>query len=140
MENIHKVGAIGVPGYGWKALIVDENHKPVVQGQVGELFGEGTYYLTELMYSVEIMEGVMEKIQPLMEASGPMESKGKVLIGTVKGDIHDVGKNIVISLLRSHGYEVLDLGIDVPAEKFVEAVRANPDAKVLGLSALLNTT
>ena len=118
--------------------IVEECNEGLVQ--VGELFGEGTYYLTELMYSVEIMEGVMEKIQPLMEASGPMESKGKVLIGTVKGDIHDVGKNIVISLLRSHGYEVLDLGIDVPAEKFVEAVRANPDAKVLGLSALLNTT
>lgn len=106
---------------------------------VGDLFGQGIYYLTELMYSVEIMENIMAKIQPLMKQGEGMASKGKVLIGTVHGDIHDVGKNIVVSLLRSHGYDVDDLGIDVPAEKFVEAVK-NSDAKVLGLSALLNTT
>ncbi|MEG0377317.1 MAG: cobalamin-dependent protein [Eubacterium sp.] len=109
---------------------------------VGELFGEGTYYLTELMFSVEIMEEVLNKIRPLMN-NGDSEnapSKGKILIGTVKGDIHDVGKNIVVSLLRSYGYDAVDLGIDVSAEQFIAAIRENPDAKILGLSALLNTT
>ncbi len=118
--------------------IVEECNEGLVA--VGELFGEGTYFLTELMYSVEIMEGVMAKIQPLMAAADAGASKGKVLIGTVKGDIHDVGKNIVVSLLRSHGFEVIDLGIDVSSDKFVQAVKEHPDAKVLGLSALLNTT
>ena len=117
--------------------IVEECNKGLIG--VGELFGQGTYYLTELMYSVEIMEEVMKKINPLLKSENAA-SKGKVIIGTVKNDIHDVGKNIVISLLRSYGYDVIDAGIDVPAEKFVELLRENPDVKVLGLSALLNTT
>ena len=107
--------------------------------EVGELFGTGTYFLTDLMYSVDIMGQAMEKIKPLMTSLG-VESKGKVIIGTVKGDIHDVGKNIVIDLLRCYGFEVVDAGIDVPVEKFVELIKANPEVKVLGLSALLNTT
>ncbi len=117
--------------------IVEECNKGLIG--VGELFDKGTYYLTELMYSVEIMEEVMKKINPLLKSEASA-SKGKVIIGTVKNDIHDVGKNIVISLLRSYGYEVIDAGIDVPAEKFVELLKENPDVKVLGLSALLNTT
>ncbi|MFZ7132277.1 MAG: cobalamin B12-binding domain-containing protein [Eubacteriales bacterium] len=109
--------------------------------EVGNLFSEGAYFLTELMYSVDIMESVMAKVKPLLVRDGvDSKGKGKVIIGTVQGDIHDVGKNIVCSLLASHGYEVIDVGIDVPAEKFVEVVKTNSDAKVLGLSALLNTT
>lgn len=117
--------------------IVEECNKGLVE--VGNLFASGEYFLTELMFSVEIMEVVMEKIKPLLTEGSGGASKGKVLIGTVQGDIHDVGKNIVVSLLRSHGFEVEDLGIDVSVQKFVDAVR-NSDAKVLGLSALLNTT
>ncbi|QSX08147.1 cobalamin-dependent protein [Alkalibacter rhizosphaerae] len=117
--------------------IVEDCNKGLVE--VGNLFASGEYFLTELMFSVEIMEVVMEKIKPLLTASGDGVSKGKVIIGTVEGDIHDVGKNIVVSLLRSHGFEVIDLGIDVSVQKFVDAVRES-DAKILGLSALLNTT
>ena len=117
--------------------IVEKCNQGLVE--VGNLFASGEYFLTELMFSVEIMEMVMEKIKPLLSESGDGISKGKVIIGTVQGDIHDVGKNIAISLLRSHGFEVIDLGVDVPVQKFVEAVRES-DAKILGLSALLNTT
>ncbi|QGP91132.1 Methionine synthase [Neomoorella glycerini] len=107
---------------------------------VGDLFASNQYFLTELMFSAEIMKEVMQKLEPLMESSGVAErSAGTVVIGTVKNDIHDIGKNIVVSLLRSHGFKVVDLGVDVPAEKFVEAVRET-GAKVLGLSALLNST
>lgn len=107
---------------------------------VGELFASSQYFLTELMFSAEIMQGVMEKLEPLMaEGLADTESTQIVVIGTVKGDIHDIGKNIVVSLLRCHGLKVVDLGVDVPAEKFVEAVRET-GAKVLGISALLNST
>lgn len=118
--------------------IVAEANEGLVM--VGDLFGEETYYLGELMFSVEIMESIMNKLTPLLESSGEGQgNKGKVVIGTVHGDIHDVGKNIVISLLRSSGFEVIDLGIDVSTGDFVDAVR-DIDTKVLGLSALLNTT
>ena len=118
--------------------IVAEANEGLVM--VGDLFGEETYYLGELMFSVEIMEAIMKKLTPLLESSGEgQDNKGKVIIGTVLGDIHDVGKNIVISLLRSSGFEVIDLGIDVSTEDFVDAVK-DTDTKVLGLSALLNTT
>lgn len=118
--------------------IVAEANEGLVM--VGDLFGEETYYLGELMFSVEIMESIMKKLTPLLESSGEGQgNKGKIVIGTVHGDIHDVGKNIVISLLRSSGFEVIDLGIDVSTGDFVDAVR-DTDTKVLGLSALLNTT
>ena len=107
---------------------------------VGELFAGGEYFLTELMFSAEIMKGVMQKLEPLMESNSVAEqSAGTVVIGTVKGDIHDIGKVIVVGLLRTHGYKVVDLGVDVPVENFVAAVRET-GAKVLGLSALLNST
>lgn len=117
--------------------IVEQCNQGLVE--VGNLFSSGEYFLTELMFSAEIMKAVMEKIKPLLSNDGDGDSKGKVIIGTVKGDIHDVGKNIVVSLLQCHGFEVEDLGVDVPVQKFVDAVR-NSDAKVLGMSALLNTT
>ena len=81
----------------------------------------------------------METLEPLLGDVEPNISAGTVVIGTVKGDIHDIGKNIVVALLRGAGFEVIDLGVDVPAETFVEKV-AGSSAKVLGLSALLNFT
>ncbi|HZK25458.1 MAG TPA: cobalamin-dependent protein [Oscillospiraceae bacterium] len=107
---------------------------------VGDMFASGEYYLTELMFSAEIMQGVMAKLEPLIASSGEAEQTlGTFVIGTVSGDIHDIGKNIVVNLMRSHGFKVIDLGVDVPAERFVEMVRES-GTKILGLSALLNST
>jgi methylmalonyl-CoA mutase cobalamin-binding domain/chain len=106
---------------------------------IGDLFSKGDYFISELLFSAEILKGVMRRLDPLLAGSGGGTSAGKVIIGTVKGDIHDIGKNIVITLLRGAGFEVIDLGVDVPAQRFVEAARDN-DARILGLSALLNLT
>jgi len=108
--------------------------------RVGELFSEGKYFISQLIYSAEILKQVMKKLEPLLagiQTRGP--AGGKVVIGTVKGDIHDIGKNIVITLLKGSGFDVIDLGVDVPPEKFVQTVKES-GAKVLGLSALLNFT
>jgi len=108
--------------------------------RVGELFSEGNYFISQLIYSAEILKQVMKKLEPLLvgiQTGGP--AGGKVVIGTVKGDIHDIGKNIVITLLKGSGFDVIDLGVDVPPEKFVQTVKES-GAKVLGLSALLNFT
>lgn len=107
---------------------------------VGELFSQNKYFISQLIFSAEILKKVMEKINPLLSnAETSAGGGGKIVIGTVKGDIHDIGKNIVITLLKGSGFEVVDLGVDVPAEKFVEAVK-DTGAKALGLSALLNFT
>ncbi|HHX74557.1 MAG TPA: cobalamin-binding protein [Firmicutes bacterium] len=118
--------------------IIQECHAGIIA--VGELYASGQYYLTELMFSGDIMQGVMAKLDPLI-AGMAAEGKiiGTVVIGTVRGDIHDIGKNIVVNLLRSNRFKVVDLGVDVHAESFVDMVRKT-GAKVLGLSALLNTT
>ena len=107
--------------------------------EVGERFTAGEYFLSELIYSSHIMKGVMEKLEPLLKDAAPGKSAGKVVIGTVKGDIHDIGKNIVTALLKGTGFEVVDVGVDVPAETFVAKVRET-GARVLGLSAMLNST
>lgn len=117
--------------------IINECNEGIVE--VGELFASGKYFLTDLMFSAEIMQAVMQKLEPLIEANSEQKNDDLIVIGTVEGDIHDIGKNIVISLMRSHGFKVIDLGVDVPAEKFIETVRENKP-KVLGLSALLNST
>jgi methylmalonyl-CoA mutase cobalamin-binding domain/chain len=106
---------------------------------VGELFSTGKYFISQLIFSAEILRTVMKRLEPLMVQTSSGLSVGKVVIGTVKGDIHDIGKNIVITLLRGSGFEVIDLGVDVPAEKFVSALKET-SAKALGLSALLNFT
>ncbi len=106
---------------------------------VGELFSSNKYFISQLIYSAEILKTVMKRLEPLMTGTEQGTSIGKVIIGTVKGDIHDIGKNIVITLLRGSGFEVIDLGVDVPADKFVAAITES-GAKVLGLSALLNFT
>ncbi len=105
---------------------------------VGELFSDNTYYLSQLIFSSEILKIVMSRLDPLLAGTPKKESIGNVVIGTVKGDIHDIGKNIVVTLLRGTGFEVLDLGVSVPSEKFVKALK-DSGAKVLGMSALLST-
>lgn len=106
---------------------------------IGELFSQGEYFISQLLFAAEILKGVMKRLDPLLQGAGAGSSAGKVIIGTVQGDIHDIGKNIVITLLRGAGFEVIDLGVDVPAQQFVDAVRQS-GARVLGLSALLNLT
>ena len=123
------------------AMPVNEIIAELNEGMValGELFAEGTYFLSELIYSGEILKTAMEKLEPLLKGTVAGPSRGKVILGTVKGDIHDIGKNIVASLLSGAGFEVVDLGVDVPAEAFIAKIKET-GAKVVGLCALLNLT
>lgn len=105
---------------------------------VGEKFATKEYFIPDMLASAEAVGAAMDILKPYLEASD-MATREKFVIATVKGDIHDIGKNIVAILLRGAGYEVNDLGIDVPTERIVEVVREyKPD--FLGLSALLTTT
>ena len=105
---------------------------------VGEKFTTKEYFIPDMLASAEAVGEAMEILKPLLEAA-KVETKGKFAIATVQGDIHDIGKNIVAILLKGAGYEVSDLGTDVPTKKIIEFVKKeNPD--YLGLSALLTTT
>ncbi len=105
---------------------------------VGEKFSTKEYFIPDMLASADAVGAAMDILKPLLEASD-IETKGKFVIATVKGDIHDIGKNIVAILLKGAGYEVNDIGIDVPEDKIVDVVREEkPD--YLGLSALLTTT
>ncbi|QGP91152.1 Methionine synthase [Neomoorella glycerini] len=105
--------------------------------EVGNRFERGDYFLSELVMAGEIMKGAMDLLGPHLTGQGT-EHKGTIVIGTVKGDIHDLGKNIVIMLLRGSGYKVVDLGVDVPKEKFVEAIKET-GAPLVGMSVLLTS-
>ena len=103
--------------------------------RVGDLFSQGTYFISQLIFAAEILKNVMGKLDPLLAGIETGDSnRGKVVIGTVKGDIHDIGKNLVITLLKGAGFDVIDLGVDVPPERFVDAVKES-GATVVGLSA-----
>ena len=105
---------------------------------VGERFGANEVFLPEVLLSARAMNAGMDLIKPLLIADD-VRSLGKVVIGTVKGDLHDIGKNLVGIMLKGAGFEVIDLGADVPAERFVETAEAE-GAPVIGLSPLLTTT
>ena len=105
---------------------------------VGGKFRDGEVFLPEVLLSARTMKTALEILLPVLSQQGA-SSIGRVAIGTVTGDIHDIGKNIVVSMLQGNGFEVIDLGVDVDPERFVEVVRNN-DLQVLGLSALLTTT
>ncbi|MCZ7664418.1 MAG: cobalamin-dependent protein [Thermoleophilia bacterium] len=107
--------------------------------EIGRRFSLEEYFLSELMFSAELFKGVMRELEPLLGSETAASGRGSVVIGTVQGDIHDIGKNIVATLLKTVGFTVVDLGVDVPAASFVAAVRET-GTKVLGLSALLNST
>jgi len=106
-------------------------------GEVGRLFKEGELFVPEVMMSAGIVSQVIDQLKPLME--GENESRGVVVIGTVKGDLHDIGKNLVALLLESNGFTVVDLGNDVAPEAFLNAARQH-QADVVALSALLTLT
>ena len=105
---------------------------------VGEKYSTKEYFIPDMLASAEAVGAAMDLLKPILESSN-VETKGKFAIATVKGDIHDIGKNIVSILLKGAGYEVHDLGTDVPTEKVVEFVREKKPG-YLGLSALLTTT
>lgn len=108
--------------------------------KVGEEFQKGTYFLPDLVRGARSMEAGLEVLEPLLAGSGDQrKTHGRVVLGTVNGDLHSIGKNIVAALLKSSGFLVDDLGVNVPTEVFVEKVRET-DAAIVGLSALLTTT
>lgn len=106
--------------------------------EVGRRFEANEYFVPELLIAARAMKGSLELVKPLLVASG-LEPVGRVAIGTVKGDLHDIGKNLVAAMLEGGGFEVIDLGVDVSPEKFIEAVK-DRKASVVALSALLTTT
>ena len=107
-------------------------------GIVGQKFSSGEYFIPDLVYSGEIMKGIVQLLEPkLKETSGKDEKKlGKVIIGTVAGDIHDIGKDLVVFMLDVSGFEVFDLGIDVPVQNFVDKIKET-GSTVVGLSGFL---
>ncbi len=107
--------------------------------EVGVKFKNGEIFVPEMLVAARAMKKGVEVLKPHL-ASGAAGAAGKVVIGTVAGDLHDIGKNLVAMMLESAGFEVIDLGVDVAKEKFVETVEANPDTKIVCCSALLTTT
>jgi 5-methyltetrahydrofolate--homocysteine methyltransferase len=106
--------------------------------EVGRLFEEGEYFVPEMLIAARAMQAGLALLKPQLAQAG-VKSAGKVAIGTVKGDLHDIGKNLVAMMLEGAGFEIKDLGTDVTPEKFVDAVRVG-DINVVALSALLTTT
>ncbi len=102
---------------------------------VGEKFESGDFFLSEMIMAAEIFNQIMNIVRPHLKSTRS-ESKGKIVIGTVEGDVHDIGKNIAIALLEAEGFDIIDLGVDVPPATFVEAIKEHePD--IVGMSSLL---
>jgi 5-methyltetrahydrofolate--homocysteine methyltransferase len=106
--------------------------------RIGDKFGRNEVFVPELLMAAKAMNAVMLQLKPFFQ-SGKIKSKGKFILGTVAGDLHDIGKNLVGMVVEGNGWEVIDLGVDVDASKFIEKIRENPSSTV-GLSALLTTT
>jgi len=124
-------------GLGWDVIL----DKGLFAGMevVGELFKEEELYIPEVIMAAKAMDAGIKVLGPLMASTGGGEKTVKVILGTVKGDIHDLGKNLVGIMLRGVGFEVIDIGVDVSAEKFVDAA-ISAKAQLVGMSALLTTT
>jgi len=106
--------------------------------EVGRLFEEGTFFVPEMLVAAKAMQGAMDELRPLLAKTGAKPT-GVFVMGTVKGDIHDIGKNLCNIMLEGAGFEVIDLGVNVPEQAFVDAIREHePDA--VGMSAFLTTT
>ena len=117
--------------------LVNEYMVPAMD-EVGRRFEANEYFVPELLISARAMKAALELIRPILTARGD-KPVGRVAIGTVKGDLHDIGKNLVASLLEGGGFEVIDLGVNVTPEKFIETVNAK-QANIIAMSALLTTT
>jgi corrinoid protein of di/trimethylamine methyltransferase len=117
--------------------LVDEALIPAMD-EAGRLFESGEFFVPELLVAARALKASQAIVTPLL-AGSPAAAAGRIAIGTVKGDMHDIGKNLVVALLQGGGFEVIDLGADVPPERFVASV-AEDRADIVGLSALLTTT
>ncbi len=115
-----------------------QKHMIPAMDEVGKRFEANEYFVPELLIAARAMKTSLEILTPHLVSAG-VESTGRVVIGTVQGDLHDIGKNLVASMLEGGGFQVVDLGVDVPPEKFVEAAQEK-DGTIVALSALLTTT
>ncbi|MCL2127120.1 MAG: corrinoid protein [Treponema sp.] len=106
---------------------------------VGEKFQRSVIFVPEMLIAAKTMKKGVEVLKPKLGGAS-IASRGKCIIGTVFGDLHDIGKNLVALMIESAGFEVIDLGVDVSIETFINTIKANPDAKIVGLSCLLTTT
>ena len=125
---------------------LEEGTKPEVilegciigMGRIGEKFSQNKVFVPDLLMAAKAMNGAMDPLQPFFK-SGQVQRKGTFVIGTVAGDLHDIGKNLVAMIVEGNGWEVINLGVDVSPEKFLNAVKEHPKC-IVGLSALLTTT
>ena len=123
---------------GAEPKVIINDYMIKAMGEIGQRFQDGKAFVPQLLMAARAMKGALELLKPLL-AGDASSTVGKVVIGTVKGDLHDMGKNLVASMLEGSGFEVINIGIDIPAEKFIAAVNEhNPD--ILCMSALLTTT
>ena len=123
---------------GVAPLTIVTGHLVPAMDEVGRRFECEEYFVPEMLLSARAMKASMEIVRPLLAAAGT-EPVGRVVIGTIKGDLHDIGKNLVAAMLEGGGFEVIDLGADVSPERFIEAAAAN-NANLVALSALLTVT
>lgn len=134
-----------VPGLVQEALDAGEKPEDILQamvdamGVVGDNFSAGKIFVPEMLIAAKAMSKGVEVIKPHL-AGDASSSLGTCIIGTVEGDLHDIGKNLVAMMIESAGFEMVDLGVDVPADKFVEAIKSNENVTLVALSALLTTT
>ena len=149
LENIHELVCNGktrlIPGAVNEAL--DDgiaatdilNTMIEAMSVVGERFSRNEIFVPEMLVAAKAMKKGVDVLKPHL-SDGGVGSMGKMIMGTVAGDLHDIGKNLVIMMIESAGFEVIDLGVDVPVERFISAYEENPDTKIIGCSALLTTT
>ena len=131
-QKVHEALRSGVD----PVVILNEGMIPAM-AEVGRRFEEGEFFVPEMLVAARAMQCGLGLLKPHLQ-EGEVKSRGKVAIGTVKGDLHDIGKNLVAMMLEGSGFEIQDLGNDVPPEKFVEAARSG--ANIIAISALLSTT
>ena len=108
-------------------------------GVVGDKFSSGEIFVPEMLVAARAMQKGVEVLKPLLAGEGSV-SLGTCIIGTVAGDLHDIGKNLVNLMIESAGFDMIDLGVDVPKEKFIETIKATPNCNLVACSALLTTT
>ena len=121
------------------AEVLEKALRPAME-EIGDKFERGEYFIAELVFAADVFKDIFNKhLRDRLSAEKKAETSGKVVIGTIEGDVHDIGKTIVATLLEAAGFEVVDLGVDVPAEKFVEEAEKH-GAQVIAISALLTTT
>ncbi|MGB9800527.1 MAG: cobalamin B12-binding domain-containing protein [Thermanaerothrix sp.] len=132
-EKINQALAEGIPA----EIILNEGLISAMK-EVGRLFEEGEYFVPEMLISARAMQAGMNLLRPIL-VEQDIKPIGKVVIGTVKGDLHDIGKNLVSMMLEGAGFQIIDLGIDVTPEKFLSAIQEH-HPEIVGMSALLTTT